>query len=120
MTVSNSSRSVVCQRCGRGFVATISYLEYLTRRGVKVRIPVLCMTCFLKAGPLPKQQGEVKWFNPHKGYGFIATQEGPNVFLHQTQILEGTSRDGPTEGQPVQFHVHYSQKGPEAWNVELA
>ena len=83
-----------------------------------MRVPVVCMTCFLKAGPLPKQQGEVKWFNPRKRYGFIVTQEGRDVFVHQQQILEGHGNE-PHEGQAVRFHLHHSVKGPEALNVEL-
>jgi CspA family cold shock protein len=110
------THTVVCRRCGRGFVLTSAYESFLARRGVKVQVPVLCMTCFLKTGPWPKRRGEVKWFNPHKRYGFIVSEEGQDVFVHEQQILAG--RD-PTEGQGVKFHLHYSPKGPEALNVEL-
>jgi len=113
-----SSRSVVCQRCGRGFMLTDSYLDFLAQRGVKVSVPMLCMTCFLKAGPLPKQRGEIKWFNPRKRYGFIAAEGGQEVFVHERQILQDQG-NRLREGQAVQFHVHHSPKGPEALNVEL-
>lgn len=79
---------------------------------------MLCMTCFLKAGPVRKQQGEVKWFNARKRYGFIVTREGEDVFVHQHQILGGKGRN-LHEGQTVRFHVQRSPKGPEALNVEL-
>lgn len=116
--MSNSPQAVVCQRCGRGFVATTTYLDFLARRGMQVKVPVSCMTCLLRTGPLPKRQGEVRWFNPRKRYGFIADQEGQDVFLHQKQILAGNS-DALQEGQVVRFHLHHSPKGPEAWNVEV-
>ncbi len=116
--MSSLSQSVVCQRCGRGYVVTGNYRSFLARRGVNVKVPVLCMTCFLKTGPLPKQQGEVKWFNSRKRYGFIASKDGDDVFLHQTQILEG-QQNAPDEGQKVRFHVYRSPKGPEALNVEF-
>lgn len=116
--MSETSRSIVCQRCGRGFVLTPSYRDFLSRRGVKVKVPMLCMTCFLKAGPLPKQEGEVKWFNPRKRYGFIVTEEGRDIFVHQQQILAGKG-NAPHEGQAVRFHLQHSPKGPEAVNVEL-
>jgi CspA family cold shock protein len=80
--------------------------------------PVLCPNCFLKKGPLPKERGKVKWFNPHKHYGFIVTEEGEEVFFHQRQMLEGTA-DETQEGQTARFHVRYAAKGPEALNVEL-
>jgi hypothetical protein len=74
--MSRSSNSVVCQRCGRGFLATTNYKDFLLRRGIQIKAPVICMTCFLRTGPEPKRQGEVKWFNPEKCYGFISDQEG--------------------------------------------
>jgi len=68
---------------------------------------------------MPKRQGEVKWFNPRKRYGFIADQEGQEVFIHEKQILAGNN-NALQEGQTVRFHLYYSSKGPEAWNVELS
>jgi CspA family cold shock protein len=86
--------------------------------GVKVIQPMLCPTCFMKVGPLPKQHGVVKWFNPGKHYGFISVDEGEDVFFHQQQIVQ--SGEATLEGQTVRFHVRYAKKGPEALNVELA
>lgn len=117
--MSNSNQSVVCQRCGRGLAMTDAYHDFLAWRGVNVKIPIQCMACFLKAGPLPREQGKVKWFNSRKRYGFITTEEGQDVFLHQEQILGGEERN-PHTGRVVRFHMHQSLKGPEAWNVELA
>jgi len=111
-------RVIVCQRCGRGFVLTRTYCDYLTRWGIEVVVPVLCPTCFIKTGPLPKQRGEVKWFSPRKHYGFIVTGEGDQIFFHQRQILGGDEA-GAREGQGVLFHVRDTAKGPEALNVEL-
>jgi CspA family cold shock protein len=109
----------VCQRCGRGFIVTKSYLDYLAQRGAKIKVPMLCMTCFVKVGPLPKQQGEVKWFNPKKRYGFIVAEDGQEVFVHQRQILNQQGNT-PREGQNALFHWGRSKKGPEALNVELS
>ena len=116
--MSNSNQSVVCQRCGRGFAMTDAYHDYLARRGVRVKVPIQCMSCFLRAGPLPKEQGKIKWFDPRKRYGFIATGEDQDVFLHQQQVL-GDEESKLHEGQVVRFHLHQSLKGPEAWNVEV-
>ncbi len=97
---------------------TTNYLDLLARRNVKVVIPALCPTCFMRKGPQPKQQGEVKWFNPRKHYGFILASSGEELFFHQQQIV-ATNDDRPREGQRVRFHVHYAIKGPEALNVEV-
>jgi CspA family cold shock protein len=118
ISMSDQLQVLVCQRCGRGFVLTSTYLDLLARRGKKVLVPVLCPTCFMKKGPLPKQRGKVKWFNPHKHYGFITTGEGKDVFFHQRQILE-EYEDKVHEGQTARFHIRYSPKGPEALNVEM-
>jgi CspA family cold shock protein len=72
----------------------------------------------MKVGPWPKQQGQVKWFNSRKRYGFIIAEEGKEVFFHQQQIIEKNG-EGAHEGQEARFHVYYSAKGPEAVNVEL-
>ena len=116
--MSNEHQTIVCQQCGRGFVLTSSYRNFLARRGAKVAVPVQCMTCFSKAGPLPKQRGKVKWFSQHKHYGFSATGDGEEVFFHQNELLGGNG-NVPQEGQIAQFHVRYSVKGVEAVNVEL-
>ncbi len=116
--MSDQVRALVCQRCGRGFVLTSTYLGLLARRGMKISVPVLCPTCFMRKGPLPKQRGTVKWFDPRKHYGFITMGEGQDVFFHQQQILDkGDHR--VHKGQMARFHVRYSSKGPEALNVEM-
>jgi len=114
--MSNQHEAAICQRCGRGFMLTATYRNLLDRRGAKVVTPVLCTTCFLKDGPLPKQRGRVKWFSPRKHYGFIVTAKGEEVFFHQHQLLGDNEVH---KGQTALFHVRYSVKGPEALNVEL-
>lgn len=60
--------------------------------------------------------GTVKWFNAEKGYGFIAQDEGDDVFVHYSGI-EGTGYRALTEGEPVQFDVVPGPKGPQAKSV---
>jgi CspA family cold shock protein len=76
------------------------------------------MTCFLGTGPLPKKEGEIKWFNPRKGYGFIGSGTSDDIFFHQNQVFDNKA-GRPKEGQTVRFHLNHSPKGPEALNVEL-
>jgi CspA family cold shock protein len=116
--MSEEVSAVVCERCGKSFILSSHYCDWLARRGVKVIQPMLCPTCFMKVGPLPKRRGVVKWFNPNKRYGFISVEEGEDVFFHQRQIV-CDDEEGTPEGQTARLHVRYAEKGPEALNVEL-
>jgi CspA family cold shock protein len=60
--------------------------------------------------------GKVKWFNPRKGYGFIATADGRDVFVHYSSI-SGNGYKSLVEGDPVTFDVVEGEKGLRAENV---
>ena len=60
--------------------------------------------------------GTVKWFNDTKGFGFIAQEGGPDVFVHQTAIIAEGHRT-LREDQKVEFDVTEGPKGPAAANV---
>jgi len=60
--------------------------------------------------------GTVKWFNESKGFGFIATESGPDVFAHFSAI-QGTGFKTLTEGQKVEFTLKDGQKGPQAEDI---
>jgi CspA family cold shock protein len=60
--------------------------------------------------------GKVKWFNSEKGYGFLAQEEGPDVFVHYSAIQGGGYRT-LTEGQSVEFSIEQGPKGLQASNV---
>jgi CspA family cold shock protein len=115
--MTDGRKAITCQRCGMGFMMTENYRAYLDKWGANLVVPVQCLNCFWHAGPLPKQRGQVKWFNPRKQYGFIVDENGCEVFFHQKQLLEPDG-DYPHEGEPVRFHVRYAAKGPEAVNIE--
>ena len=61
-------------------------------------------------------QGKVKWFNDQKGYGFIASDEGGDVFVHHTAIQKEGYRT-LAEGEEVEFDLEQGPKGPKAANV---
>ncbi|HJS30279.1 MAG TPA: cold shock domain-containing protein [Anaerolineales bacterium] len=63
--------------------------------------------------------GTVKWFNSSKGYGFIAIEDGPDVFVHYSQI-RGDGYRTLEEGQQVEFTLIEGQKGPQAQDVTVA
>lgn len=63
-------------------------------------------------------QGTVKWFNDQKGYGFIAQEDGPDVFVHYSGI-QSSGFKSLKEGQNVAFEVTQGNKGPAATNVEI-
>ncbi len=62
--------------------------------------------------------GKVKWFNDAKGYGFIETSDGKDIFVHFSAI-QSDGFKSLSEGQPVTFEVVDGAKGPQASNVQL-
>jgi CspA family cold shock protein len=62
------------------------------------------------------ETGTVKWFNNAKGYGFIARENGEDVFVHYKAIV-GDGYKSLEEGDQVQFEVEHSPKGLQAKNV---
>ncbi|MCU0253651.1 MAG: cold shock domain-containing protein, partial [Acidobacteria bacterium] len=57
--------------------------------------------------------GTVKWFNDAKGYGFITQENGPDLFVHHTEIVSSGFRS-LSEGEKVEFTITQGQKGPQA------
>ena len=62
------------------------------------------------------KQGTVKWFNAEKGFGFISTEEGNDVFVHFSAI-QSEGYKTLDEGQKVEFDIVDGAKGPQAANV---
>jgi len=62
--------------------------------------------------------GTVKFFNNDKGYGFITQENGPDVFVHFSNI-EGEGYKSLEEGQRVEFEVAPGRKGDEATGVRV-
>jgi cold shock protein len=66
----------------------------------------------------PVAVGTVKWFNDEKGWGFIAVDGQPDVFVHYSEI-QGEGRKTLVEGQTVEFDVEPGDRGPLAKRVVL-
>lgn len=61
-------------------------------------------------------EGTVKWFNQRKGYGFISTTDGRDIFVHYSNI-SGEGFKTLVEGDRVSFDIAEGEKGPRAENV---
>jgi CspA family cold shock protein len=61
-------------------------------------------------------KGTVKWFNESKGYGFITSEDGTDVFAHYSAI-QGEGFKTLAEGDAVSFDVVEGDKGPKAANI---
>ncbi len=62
-------------------------------------------------------QGTVKWFSNSKGYGFIETENGDDVFVHYTGIT-GEGFKTLEDGETVTFDIIEGNRGPQAANVQ--
>jgi CspA family cold shock protein len=68
---------------------------------------------------MSKSQGTVKWFNESKGFGFIQSESGEDVFVHFSAIKSDGFRT-LKEGQRVTFDQMDDKRGKKAENVEVA
>ena len=62
--------------------------------------------------------GTVKFFNSEKGFGFIAREQGDDIFVHYSNI-QGSGYKSLEEGQQVEFDTAPGRKGEEAQNVRV-
>ncbi len=62
------------------------------------------------------EKGTVKWFNATKGFGFISTESGDDVFVHYSAI-ESDGFKTLDEGDEVEFEIVDGEKGPQAQSV---
>ena len=61
--------------------------------------------------------GKVKFFSIEKGFGFIATDEGEEIFVHANALPEGVSSLRP--GQRVEFGLADGKRGPQALGIRI-
>ena len=62
--------------------------------------------------------GIVKWYDNERGYGFISTNDGKDVFLHHSQVKEKSHNKDVHEGEEMSFDIIEDEKGPAAINVQ--
>ncbi len=62
-------------------------------------------------------RGQVKWFDPKKGYGFIVGPSGQDVFVHYSQI-QGEGFRSLKDGEPVDYELIQGEKGWQAKGVQ--
>ncbi|MFH1682220.1 MAG: cold shock domain-containing protein [Candidatus Woesearchaeota archaeon] len=60
-------------------------------------------------------KGTVKFFNEMKGFGFIAAEDGKEVFVHRSSLEEGVTLN---ENDAVTFDIEDGDRGPKAVNVK--
>lgn len=65
-----------------------------------------------------RTQGTVKWFNGEKGFGFITQENGPDLFVHYSEIQSDGYRS-LNEGDRVEFEVTDGKKGKQASAVKV-
>lgn len=61
-------------------------------------------------------RGKVKWFSNQKGYGFVTSSDGKDIFVHYSAI-QGDGYKTLEEGQEVEFEITQGPKGEQATNV---
>jgi CspA family cold shock protein len=111
---------VTCSECGKQFVFTVEKQRQMAERGEEVVLPTLCEADTQRVKYGGKLHGRIKWFDPVKGYGFIAKDDGGELFVHRSGV---PLRDDGTlppleEGHEVLYEVMDTPKGPQAVQVK--
>ncbi|MEE8389449.1 MAG: cold shock domain-containing protein [Anaerolineae bacterium] len=136
----------VCTKCGQQFVFRVEDQRRQAERGEEITPPEFCPSCrapsraerpseprreprqqpetwqkppratLAALGPGP-HEGQVKWYDREKGYGFIAHLSGEELFFHRTGIAPGETPDF-VDGTPVTYCIEETEKGPQAVDVE--
>jgi cold shock CspA family protein len=107
---------------------SVSYISALSEAPLWLWVPLAAyllplislLPLRLPAGPLKagQLQGEVKWFNPNKGYGFILSDDGQEIFVHFRAVHNGDRRT-LRQGQKVRFSIRQSERGDQADDVHI-
>ena len=61
--------------------------------------------------------GKVKWFNDQKGFGFISSEQGKDIFVHHS-VIEGEGFRTLQDGESVEYEVEEGPKGSKATRVK--
>ena len=61
--------------------------------------------------------GKVKWFNDQKGFGFISSEAGKDIFVHHS-VIEGQGFRTLQDGEPVEYEAEEGPKGSKATRVK--
>ncbi len=101
-------------------------LPLCRRTGFFLKESSICQSGGLKFGTVKffskegvtMANGTVKWFNDKKGYGFIEQEDGPDVFVHHSEI-KADGFKSLKEGDKVTFETEQGEKGPRAVNVTV-
>ena len=111
---------LICLECQNEFVFTGFQQKKAKSENGVADIAAYCLVCQLQHARLKAKErenktltGRIKWFNHTKGFGFIKSDDGSEIFFHHSQI-EGKRHKRVKRGQYVQFLVVKNEKGLEA------
>jgi len=60
-------------------------------------------------------KGKVKWYNARKGYGFIESDDGKDIFIHRSAVPQDVFLK---EGDSIEYEIEESERGPKAVNIK--
>ena len=112
-------RLLLCSQCGIEYITTVEEQRQQIAASARIKPELVCLGCRVLNALTARHHGYIRWYDPHKGYGFIHEEDGSDVFLHAS-ALRDKGHLHLHSGQVVTYRVEQTAKGPLATEVERA
>jgi cold shock protein len=111
-----SDRTLTCAKCGIRFAYTAYEQRVHARSNPPGSPPMLCPGCRALERLGAQKTGTVRWYDRRKGYGFVRSQDGRDIFFHRSALVN-TRAGPPRRNSRVRFLLATTDRGMEATEV---
>jgi cold shock CspA family protein len=104
-------KTLSCVSCGVRFLDTTFQQGQRAEQGTTAG-PMSCPGCVVLDRLMLRRRGTVRWYDAHRGYGFVRDEMGDDVFVHASSLAQRGLR--LKKGQVVEFGLEQAERGLQA------